>query len=202
MATPEQRAHYAVIDPTFAALNEKLPPRPPLTGADAVVVRAQMAQARAAQPKPTDQEDFSMVHEEDLTIPGRNGVEIPARLYQPKMPPSKGSPLVMMLHGGGFCFGGVEGEEINCRMFAKEFGAVCLNVLYRLAPEHPFPAAVEDSWDALQWVAANAEKLRATPSEGFIIGGTSAGGNLTDVCGHLARDEKLSPPLTGMLELM
>lgn len=58
----------------------------------------------------------------------------------------------MVLHGGGFCLGGLENEELNCRNFAEKLGAVCVNVDYRLAPEHPFPAAVDDSWDALKWV--------------------------------------------------
>lgn len=57
-----------------------------------------------------------------------------------------------MLHGGGWCLGGLENEELNCRNFAQRLGCVCLNVDYRLAPEHPFPAAVNDSWDALKWV--------------------------------------------------
>ena len=57
-----------------------------------------------------------------------------------------------MLHGGGWCLGGLENEELNCRNFAQQLGCVCLNVDYRLAPEHPFPAAVNDSWDALKWV--------------------------------------------------
>ena len=77
-----------------------------------------------------------------------------------------------------------------------------MNVDYRLAPEAPFPAAPNDAWDALTWAAANAkEVLGADPSKGFIVCGTSAGGNLTDVVAHLARDEKLNPPLTGLIEL-
>jgi len=79
----------------------------------------------------------------------------------------------------------------------QAFGAVCVSASYRLAPEHPFPAAPNDSWDALQWAAANAKSLKADPSQGFIVGGTSAGGNITAVLALLARDEGLSPPLTG-----
>lgn len=67
----------------------------------------------------------------------------------------------------------------------------------RLAPEHPFPTGVNDCWDALKWVAQNAKSLGATPKAGFIIGGASAGGNLSAVLAHVARDEKLDPPLTG-----
>lgn len=100
--------------------------------------------------------------------------------------------------GGGFCVGSPDGEALSCRAFVEQYGAVCVNVDYRLAPEHPFPAAVTDSWDALQWAAANATtRLKADPSKGFIVGGTSAGGNISAVLTHLAKDAKLSPPLTG-----
>jgi len=107
-----------------------------------------------------------------------------------------------MFHGGGFCLGGIEGEELNCRLFTEKLGCICANVDYRLAPEYRFPVSVNDSWDALKWAAANASKLGADPSEGFIIGGTSAGGNISAVLCHLARDEKLSPPLTGAVLLI
>lgn len=74
---------------------------------------------------------------------------------------------------------------------------MCINAAYQLAPEHPFPAAPKSAWDGLKWAAANAKSFGADPSLGFVVGGTSAGGNLTAVLTHLARDEKLSPPITG-----
>jgi acetyl esterase/lipase len=74
-----------------------------------------------------------------------------------------------------------------------------VNVDYRLAPEYKFPTAAEDSWDATKWAASNASSLGADPTKGFIIGGTSAGGNITAIVSLLARDEKLSPPVTGTL---
>lgn len=127
----------------------------------------------------------------------RDGTKMRARLYQPANPPSPGSALVMMIHGGGFCIGSPEGEEQTCRNLVQAFGAVCVSVSYRLAPEFKFPHAPNDCWDALKWAAANAHSFGADPSQGFIVGGTSAGGNLTAVLAHLARDEGLSPPLTG-----
>jgi acetyl esterase/lipase len=142
------------------------------------------------------------VVEEDLTIPARDGFPIPIRTYKPTSPPSSGSPLVVMYHGGGFAIGGLEGEELNCRLFVQELGCVCVNVDYRLAPENPFPTPVQDGWDALKWAAKNYGKLGADPSKGFIVGGTSAGGNISAVMGHLARDEKLQPPLTGLALLI
>jgi acetyl esterase/lipase len=91
--------------------------------------------------------------EEDFHVTGRDGYKILVRLHKPKGPPPSGSPLIVVYHGGGYCLGDLSNEEINCRNFAREFGAVCLNVDYRLGPEHKFPAAIEDSWDVLKWVS-------------------------------------------------
>lgn len=158
------------------------------------------------------------VVEEDITVLGRGGIKIPVRTYKPKSPPTSGSPLIVLYHGGGYCLGDLSNEEMNCRDFCKKFGAVCLNVDYRLGPEHKFPAAIDDSYDVLEWVsrnrcsrtlmskslivciqaAANASSLGANPAKGFLIFGTSAGASISIILSHLARDQKLSPPLTGV----
>lgn len=102
----------------------------------------------------------------------RDGAEIVVRIYTPTKPPEKGSPLIIMYHEGAWSMGDLSDEEVNCRLFAKELGAVCVNVDYRysllfesfqerkwliklsrLAPEHPFPTGILDCWDALQWVS-------------------------------------------------
>lgn len=134
---------------------------------------------------------------ENLTYTTRDGTSLRARLYKPTSPPKTGSPLAVIYHGGGFCIGAPEGEEQTCRNLVQAFGATCLSMQYRLAPQFPFPHAVNDAWDALLWAAKNATSLGADPNTGFIIGGTSAGGNITAVLAHLARDHNLSPPLTG-----
>lgn len=90
--------------------------------------------------------------EHDIKIPGRDGYPIPARVYGPKSPPAAGSPLIVLYHGGGFCVGGLGDEEQNCRNFAKRFGAIAINVDYRLAPENPYPIPVNDAWDSFKWV--------------------------------------------------
>lgn len=89
-------------------------------------------------------------------------------------------------------------EEITCRNLVQAFGAVCVSCEYRLAPEFKFPVGVLDAWDALKWAASNAETFGANPTAGFILGGTSAGGNLTAVLSHMARDQGLQPPPTGL----
>jgi len=85
----------------------------------------------------------------------------------------------------------------SCRNLVLAFGATCISATYRLAPEFKFPYATMDSWDALKWAAANASSWGADLKKGFIIGGTSAGGQLTGALAQMARDNGLSPPLTG-----
>lgn len=133
--------------------------------------------------------------EEDQHISVRDGSKI--RIRVSKHTNSPGGPLLVTIHGGGWCLGSLEAEQPNCRALIQAFNAVCVSVGYRLAPESKFPTAVDDSWDALKWIAENAEALGADPSKGFIVGGTSAGGNLSTVLAHMAHEEKLSPPLTG-----
>ncbi|KAJ4290279.1 hypothetical protein N0V90_010494 [Kalmusia sp. IMI 367209] len=149
-------------------------------------------------------------------VPARDGYAIRVRVYQPvKGPPQGGSPLVMMYHEGAWMMGDLTDEDLNCRMFARDLGCVCVNVEYRylsyptqylggyqaneerLAPEHKFPTGVNDCWDALKWALDNSEQLKATPTRGLIVGGASAGGNLAAVLALLSRDTKLSPPITG-----
>ncbi|KAH8803465.1 Alpha/Beta hydrolase protein [Xylogone sp. PMI_703] len=137
------------------------------------------------------------VKQTEVPYTARDGTKIRAKLYQPTNPPKEPSPLIVMYHGGGFVNGAPESEELTCRNFVQAFGAVCISATYRLAPEFPFPYAINDAWDALKWAAENAKSWGADPSAGFVIGGTSAGGNITAVLAHLARDEGLSPPLTG-----
>ncbi|KAI6887791.1 GroES-like protein [Hortaea werneckii] len=136
------------------------------------------------------------VKETDRQVPMRDGATIACRVYAPEQA-SSGSPLVVIYHGGGWCIGGLENEELLSRLLTSKLGCVCVNVDYRLAPEHKFPAPVHDSLDATKWAAENASSLGADPSKGFIIGGTSAGGNITAVISHIWRDEKLKPAITG-----
>ncbi|KAI3392062.1 hypothetical protein diail_6291 [Diaporthe ilicicola] len=139
------------------------------------------------------------VAEHDRRIPVRDGSDITVRIYQPEESrvPAGGSPLIVMYHEGAWSMGDLTDEETNCRLFSRDLGAVCVNVEYRLAPEHKFPTGINDCWDALKWAADNASSLGATPQAGFIVGGGSAGGNIAAVVSHLARDNKLDPPLTG-----
>ncbi len=131
-----------------------------------------------------------VAHVEDLTIPGPAGA-ISARLYRPAA--SGPLPLLVYFHGGGWVIGGLESHDGLCRTLANAAGCAVLAIDYRLAPEHKFPAAVDDCYAAAAWAVANAATLGADPTR-VAVGGDSAGGNLTAVVTQLARDRK-GPPL-------
>ena len=127
---------------------------------------------------------------EDLLIPARDGCFLPARLYAPGVVADGLLPSLMYFHGGGFVVGSVTTHDVLCRQLSMLAGCAVVSVDYRLAPEHLFPTAVHDAWDALQWLAANGESHGVDTSR-LAVGGDSAGGTLAAVCAVLARDAGL-----------
>jgi len=125
---------------------------------------------------------------EELAIPAPFGT-IPARLYVPKQLRNTGglAPCLVFFHGGGWVIGNLDTHDVVCRLLAVEGELIVISVDYRLAPEHKFPAAVEDAITATKWVAANAEMLGVDASR-LLVGGDSAGGNLAAVVALAARD--------------
>lgn len=120
---------------------------------------------------------------EDFVVPGPAG-DIPVRLYRPN---DKPAPLHAHFHGGGWVIGNLVTHDADCREIVAASGCMVLAVDYRLAPEHPFPAAPEDCYAVSCWAAANSTQLGGSP--GLIsIGGDSAGGNLAAVVALMARD--------------
>ena len=122
---------------------------------------------------------------EDLTLdlPGRS---LAARLYVPEGAASP-APLVVYYHGGGWVVGTLDTHDGTCRALARASGAAVLSVAYRLAPEHRYPAAVDDGYDALCWAQANAARLGVDPAR-LAVAGDSAGGNLAGAVAIIARD--------------
>ena len=120
----------------------------------------------------------------DLAIPGPAGT-IPARVYVP----SGATPLPVLVyyHGGGFVVGSIDGWDPIMRSLANASGCAVVSVDYRLAPEHKFPAAIDDAYAALEWVAREAGSFGGDPAR-LAVGGDSAGGNLAAVVSILARD--------------
>lgn len=132
---------------------------------------------------------------EDFSIPGPAGNSIPARLWAPSTDPCL--PVLLYLHGGGFVVGGIDTCEAMCRRIAQQSGAAVVAIDYRLAPEHHFPAGLDDSFAALQWLAANAVAMGLDPSR-IAVGGDSAGGTLTASVALMARDASLQLALQVM----
>jgi acetyl esterase len=126
---------------------------------------------------------------EDLTIPAADGTPLTARLYAPT---SGGEPLpaLLYLHGGGFVIGSLATHDGLCRRLARLSGGAVVALDYRLAPEHRFPTAVDDTWAALQWLHAHGAALGVDTAR-LAVGGDSAGGTLAAVAAIFARDHAL-----------
>jgi acetyl esterase len=122
----------------------------------------------------------------DRTVPGPAG-DIPVRVYVPTTEPGPRAVLVY-LHGGGWVIGDIETHDSTARAVAEASGVTVVSVDYRLAPENPFPAALEDCLAAVRWVAANAADLNVDATC-LAVGGDSAGGNLAAVVAHELRAE-------------
>jgi acetyl esterase len=125
----------------------------------------------------------------DLEIPGSTDA-IKARAYYPDC--NFPLPLVIYYHGGGWVIGSIETHDNFCRRLAAKTPAVVLSVDYRLAPEHPFPAAVEDAYTVFDWAAGNASSIKSFPNR-IVVAGDSAGGTLATVVSKQALENGLAP---------
>jgi acetyl esterase len=144
-------------------------------------------QARQAYAKGADVlevQEAELTRVEDLAFTNRDGAKIPVRLYAPS---HEKLPVLLYFHGGGLVIGSVQTHDILCRELSRLSGAAVVSVDYRLAPEHPFPAAQNDAWDALIWLREQAGALGLDGTR-IAVGGDSAGGKLAIVCALMARD--------------
>ena len=127
------------------------------------------------------------VTSQDQSVPGPHGEPaVRVRIYQPNDRPSL-LPALLWIHGGGYVMGDIEQDDRLMKQLVKRVGCVAVSVDYRLAPEHPFPAPVEDCYAGLKWLFAHAGELGVDPSR-IAIGGASGGGGLTAGLALLARD--------------
>jgi acetyl esterase len=173
-----------MLDPQAKAVLDTMPAMPDFDAIPLELIRSGMAQSLApGEPLPVGKV-------ENRTLPGPAG-RIPVRVYTPEG--TGPFPVLVYFHGGGFVLCDLDTHDGTCRSLANGAAAVVVSVDYRLAPEHPFPAAPEDCYAALQWVAANAGEISGDASR-IAIGGDSAGGNLTAVAALMARDRG-GPPL-------
>jgi acetyl esterase len=132
-----------------------------------------------------DAKPAPMAEVRDLQAPGPHG-PIPLRFYRPEGAGAAPGPLLVFYHGGGWVIGGLQSHDAVCRALAAKAHCRVVSVDYRLAPEHKFPAAVDDAFAALQWIAGNAAAFGADAKR-IAVGGDSAGGNLSAVVAQLAR---------------
>ena len=126
------------------------------------------------------------IAESTLHIPTRSAHTLRTLLFQPTTNNDSPYPLIIFFHGGGYTMGTPETTASLCRILVQQFSAVCIAPSYRLAPEHPFPAGINDAWDSVRYIAANATSFSAFPKCGFLVGGVLAGGNFASVIAHLA----------------
>jgi acetyl esterase len=167
------------IQPLVDAINlaaADAPPNPTLDDRR----QAYLALSTVAGPGP------QLDHVEDSVVPGPAG-DIPVRIYR-----NEGAHgIFVYYHGGGFTIGDLDTHDEVCRQLAKQSNSTVMAVRYRLAPEAPFPAAVEDAWAALQWADSHRSELGGSANSKIVVGGDSAGGNLSAVVALMARDARL-----------
>jgi acetyl esterase len=136
-----------------------------------------------------DFRDDSQLADVGSVTPGTVAGSVPARIYRPH---TEGPlPTIVYFHGGGFVVGDLDTHEGVCRLLCRDVGAVVVSVDYRLAPEHRFPAALDDAYAALGWVAEHIDDYGGDPDR-LAVGGDSAGGNLAAVCAQLAHADGLT----------
>jgi acetyl esterase/lipase len=172
-----------VLDPELAAALQLLPPGASsfLDFNDMPASRERAAARRPVMP-PSD-----AVATEDRTIPGPDGApELRVRIYRPKAAQAV-LPGLYWIHGGGMIMGTLDGDNQRLSEFVEQAGCVAVSVEYRLAPENPHPAPVEDCFAGLVWMAAHAEELGIDPRR-IAIGGASAGGGLAAATALMAHD--------------
>lgn len=172
----------ANLDPQAKVYLEMFNQMPALHSMEAQAVRDLFALA-----PPVEVELAPLASVEDRLIPVGNDADIKVRIYTPE---GEGPfPLFVYYHGGGWVIGDLETADASCRMLANRTERVVVSVDYRLAPEYKFPIPVEDSFAALKWVKENASEINGNAFK-IVVGGDSAGGNLSAAMTLLSHEEK------------
>jgi acetyl esterase len=170
----------ADMDPELEAF---VPLFPPADLSDPVTARKNLAELAAAAPAP----DITGMEIEDRTVPG--DPDVPVRIYRPRL--AQGA--IVWLHGGGFVMGDLDTEHPWAARVAEGTGAVVISVGYRVAPEHRYPAALDDAYAVLTWTAEHAAELGIDPAR-IAVGGHSAGAGIAAAVALRARDQQ-GPPI-------
>jgi acetyl esterase len=169
---PELAMHVAELSPTDFS--------------DVAAARAQMRETAMTHRHHAPERGVTVT---DLSVPGAAGdPAVNIRTYTPDSASNPEAGL-LYIHGGGFALGDLDTTEAICSLYASEVGAVVVSVGYRLAPEHPFPAALQDCFAVLTWLAEHGRELGVDPTR-IAVAGESAGGGLTAALALLARDRQ------------
>ncbi|KAF9265304.1 alpha/beta-hydrolase [Marasmius fiardii PR-910] len=197
-------SHLSKVDEEIAPFLKDLWSLPPLDESSLLAFRKRLAETSPSENKyepllPAGSEYTVKDHEIDVG----GGVTVLARAVTPV--PRDGEdgtfPLLFWIHGGGFVIGNLHMDDYRLRIASVKLRLSVVNCEYRLAPEHPFPTAVNDLTTALKYVASHPDTFSASLKKGFLVGGQSAGGNLAAVQSWIARDDPFfkDTPLTGQL---
>ncbi|KAF9255262.1 alpha/beta-hydrolase [Marasmius fiardii PR-910] len=202
-------SNYSKIDPELATILAGLPPPPP---DDNPTVESRRERYRlGVLPKAKQNHEPFLPKSDEYTVIDRQieveqGVTVNARCITPT--PREGEdglfPLLFWMHGGGWIASDANMDDYNLRRTSVDLRISVVNFEYRLAPENPFPTAPNDCFAGLKYVATHPEVFSASLKKGFIVGGPSAGGNLSAIISYKARDDPThfaskGTPVTGQL---
>ena len=173
-----------LLDPELQQVLSQVPDFPDIA-ADPPATRQWLAEViRSARGSATN----DLVRIENRKVEGPDAsVEVPVRIYSPRERPPESRGGSLWIHGGGFVLGNSDQDDVLCQQVVEQTGCVVVSVDYRLAPEHPFPAATEDCYAALAWMQGAASEL-VVDSHRLVVGGASAGGGLSAAVALMTRD--------------
>ncbi len=178
------------LDPIIEDILSKQPEWPPMRSIPLEQLREAVRTSSTRMPPPS----VTLAAVNDRTIPGPAG-NIPVRIYTPEG--SGHFPLIVYFHGGGFVVGDLDTQDMIARGLSAGAESIVISVDYRLAPEHKFPAAFEDSWAAVEWAAAHADELGGNAAL-MAVAGDSAGGVIASACALIAKQAG-APKLSAVL---
>lgn len=173
------------VDPTIEAMLAQAPEWPGVRNMDVATLRQSVRDSSVLLPAA---EETAVARVEDHTIPSPSG-DMHVRVYSPDG--SSPYPVTLYMHGGGYVVGDLDTQDMIARALCHWGRTLVVSLEYRLAPEHKFPAAPDDVWAALQWLAANAGEWGGEPAR-LAVAGDSAGGNLACAAALRARDTGLA----------
>lgn len=183
------------LDPTVSALFERYPDLLTYQVWEKTPAEARESYRRLCNL--SDPKDLAIGKSERLEMPGPSG-PLALRAYTPVAAGGPTLPAIVYFHGGGFVMGDLDTHDGLCRTLANESGCRIFSVDYRLAPEHGFPAAIDDGFAALKWVEENAASLGIDPYD-IVVAGDSAGGNIAAVMCLLAKANRNAPRIAFQL---